>query len=76
MQTDSTITPRAAVVQACRDLVSDLSALGREFTKEWELRKLVGDSGNGADGNNANGNGNAGGNASGGGASRGGGGGR
>ena len=30
-------------MQACKDLVSDLSILSREFTKEWELRKMVGD---------------------------------
>ena len=43
MQTDGTITPRAAVVQACRDLVNDLGTLSREFTKEWELRKMAGE---------------------------------
>lgn len=32
-------------MQACKDLVSDLSILSREFTKEWELRKMVGDGG-------------------------------
>ncbi|KAL9120459.1 MAG: hypothetical protein Q9187_002988 [Circinaria calcarea] len=41
LQTDGTITPRAALVQACRDLVNDLGTLSREFTKEWELRKLA-----------------------------------
>jgi len=30
-----------AVIQACKDLVSDLTILNREFTKEWELRKMV-----------------------------------
>jgi DNA-directed RNA polymerase II subunit RPB11 len=37
------VTPRAAVVQACRDLVNDLGTLSREFTKEWELRKMAGE---------------------------------
>lgn len=37
------MTPRQAVVQACRDLVNDLGVLQREFTKEWELRKMVGE---------------------------------
>lgn len=43
VQTDGTITPKAALMQACKDLVNDLSILSREFTKEWELRKMVGD---------------------------------
>ncbi|MCJ1449366.1 MAG: DNA-directed RNA polymerase II core subunit [Stictis urceolatum] len=43
VQTDGEITPRAALVQACRDLVNDLGTLSREFTKEWELRKMAGD---------------------------------
>jgi len=30
-------------MQTCKDLVNDLSVLSREFTKEWELRKMVGD---------------------------------
>lgn len=29
------------MVQACRDLVSDLGILSREFTKEWELKKMA-----------------------------------
>ena len=41
VQTDGAITPRQAVMQACKDLVNDLSILSREFTKEWELRKMV-----------------------------------
>ncbi|KAL2046102.1 hypothetical protein N7G274_001549 [Stereocaulon virgatum] len=49
IQTDSTLTPRAALQQACRELVSDLSTLSREFTKEWELRKMVGDGAKGDD---------------------------
>ena len=42
IQTDGTLTPRAALIQSCRELVNDLSLLSREFTKEWELRKMVG----------------------------------
>jgi len=49
VQTDGEITPRAAVVQACRDLVNDLGTLSREFTKEWELRKMAGDGANGTE---------------------------
>ncbi len=30
-------------MQSCKDLVNDLSILSREFTKEFELRKMVGD---------------------------------
>lgn len=44
VQTDGTLTPRQALVQACKDLVTDLGLLSREFTKEWELRKMVGES--------------------------------
>ena len=47
MQTDGEVTPRAALVHACRDLVTDLGTLSREFTKEWELRKMAGDGTNG-----------------------------
>ena len=46
--TDGSITPRAAVLQACRDLVTDLSTLSREFTKEYELRKMVSEGANGS----------------------------
>ncbi|MCJ1464070.1 DNA-directed RNA polymerase II core subunit [Pseudocyphellaria aurata] len=47
VQTDGTITPRAAVIQSCRDLVHDYALLNQEFTKEWELRKMVGDASSG-----------------------------
>ena len=43
VQTDGTLSPRAALVQCCKDLVNELSILSREFTKEFELRKMVGD---------------------------------
>ena len=43
IQTDGTIAPRAALMQACQELITDLGILSREFTKEWELRKMVGD---------------------------------
>jgi len=42
VQTDGEITPKDAVVAACHDLVKDLGILSREFTKEFELRKMVG----------------------------------
>jgi DNA-directed RNA polymerase subunit L len=48
VQTNGDLTPKEAVIQACRDLVNDLEKLNREFTKEWELKKMVG--GGGPDG--------------------------
>ncbi|KAK2834942.1 hypothetical protein FQN49_006761 [Arthroderma sp. PD_2] len=42
VQTDGQITPKDAVITACHDLVKDLGTLSREFTKEYELRKMVG----------------------------------
>jgi DNA-directed RNA polymerase II subunit RPB11 len=47
IQTDGELTPKEAVVAACKGLVGDLETLSREFTKEYELRKMV--SGDGAD---------------------------
>jgi DNA-directed RNA polymerase II subunit RPB11 len=45
IQTDGSFTPREALVSSCRTLVSDLDTLSREFTKEFELRKMVADDG-------------------------------
>lgn len=42
MTTDGLITPKDAIVTACNELVRDLATLSREFTKEFELRKMVG----------------------------------
>ncbi|KAI9795893.1 MAG: DNA-directed RNA polymerase II core subunit [Piccolia ochrophora] len=42
VQTDGSVTPKDALVQACRDIVADLATLGREFTKEMELKKMAG----------------------------------
>lgn len=42
VQTDGEITPKEAVIAACHELVRDLGILSREFTKEYELRKMVG----------------------------------
>ncbi|KAA8642148.1 DNA-directed RNA polymerase II core subunit RPB11 [Aspergillus tanneri] len=42
VQTDGEVTPKDAVVAACHELVRDLGILSREFTKEYELRKMVG----------------------------------
>lgn len=41
VQTDGSLTPKEALLTACRDSVSDLNTLSREFTKEYELRKMV-----------------------------------
>ncbi|KKK24122.1 DNA-directed RNA polymerase II subunit RPB11 [Aspergillus rambellii] len=42
VQTNGDITPKQAVITACHELVRDLGILSREFTKEYELRKMVG----------------------------------
>ncbi|PGH35092.1 DNA-directed RNA polymerase II subunit RPB11 [[Emmonsia] crescens] len=42
VQTDGQISPKEAVITACHELVKDLGSLSREFTKEYELRKMVG----------------------------------
>jgi DNA-directed RNA polymerase II subunit RPB11 len=52
VQTDGTISPKEAVVACSKALVADLGQLGREFTKEFELRKMVG---GGADASKDNG---------------------
>jgi DNA-directed RNA polymerase II subunit RPB11 len=41
VQTDGEISPKEALVACCRSLVSDYGQLSREFTKEFELRKMV-----------------------------------
>lgn len=47
VQTDGEVSPKEAVVQACRDLVAELQQLDQEFTKEWELKKISGTGGAG-----------------------------
>ena len=41
VQTDGEITPKEAVLGSCKDLVRELDQLKSEFTKEYELRKMV-----------------------------------
>ncbi len=41
IQTDGEISPKDALVNCCKGLVNDLEILSREFTKEYELRKMV-----------------------------------
>lgn len=47
VQTDGEITPKEALATCCKGIVSDLGQLSREFTKEFELRKMVGGEGSG-----------------------------
>jgi len=41
IQTDGTITPREALVNACKQLVASYGQLGREFQKELALRQYA-----------------------------------
>jgi len=41
VQTDGEITPKEAVLGSCKDLVRELNQLKSEFTKEYELRKMI-----------------------------------
>ncbi|KAK0626552.1 DNA-directed RNA polymerase [Immersiella caudata] len=57
IQTDGSVTPREAFKKVCGTLISNYSALGREFQKEFALRQLADQ---GDQGNNANGQGHGG----------------
>lgn len=50
VQTDGSITPKEAVVACSKKLVSDLGQFSREFTKEFELRKMVAGANGGLEG--------------------------
>lgn len=41
VQTDGTIQPKDAMVEVCKSLIGDYAKLAREFTREYELRKMV-----------------------------------
>ncbi|KAK8430240.1 DNA-directed RNA polymerase [Phyllosticta citricarpa] len=41
VSTDGTVSPKDAVINACRDVVQDLEVFSREFTKEMELKKIA-----------------------------------
>ncbi|OAL53360.1 RBP11-like subunits of RNA polymerase [Pyrenochaeta sp. DS3sAY3a] len=41
VQTDGTITPKEAIVRACRDIVQDLQRLNDSFQTEWLGKKIV-----------------------------------
>ncbi|KAK9372814.1 DNA-directed RNA polymerase [Lipomyces chichibuensis] len=43
LQTEDGYTPREALQQAIFSLITQLEQLKKEFTKEWELRKLSAD---------------------------------
>lgn len=42
VQTDGNITPKEALLAACRNLVKDLADFNTSFRQEYELRKMVG----------------------------------
>ncbi|KAK4996862.1 DNA-directed RNA polymerase II core subunit [Elasticomyces elasticus] len=41
VHTDGTLTPKEAVINACREAVQALEKLSQNFTKEWELKKIA-----------------------------------
>ncbi|KAI1853624.1 hypothetical protein JX265_004044 [Neoarthrinium moseri] len=41
IQTDGTITPKEALIEVCKQLIGAYAQLQREFTREYELRKMV-----------------------------------
>lgn len=54
VQTDGTITPKEALVEACKQLVAAYGQLGREFQKEFAFRQIA-DQGEQANANILNG---------------------
>lgn len=47
VHTDGEISPKDAVITACRELINELQELDQEFTKEFELKKLAATGANG-----------------------------
>lgn len=41
VQTDGSITPRDVFISVCEKLIKQLALLQREFTREWELRRIT-----------------------------------
>ncbi|KAI0119956.1 DNA-directed RNA polymerase [Nemania sp. FL0031] len=41
LQTDGTVTPREVLIDTCKQLIAAYGQLGREFTREYELRRMV-----------------------------------
>lgn len=62
VRTDGSVTPREVFIEVCKQLISAYGQLGREFTREYELRRMVAageqenGGGNGGNGGNAGGN--------------------
>lgn len=41
VQTDGAIAPKEALIEVCKQLIAAYGQLGREFTREYELRRMV-----------------------------------
>lgn len=41
VQTDGSVTPREIFIDVCKQLVAAYGHLGREFTREYELRRMA-----------------------------------
>ena len=41
VQTDGTLTPKEAIVTVCKQLIAAYGQLSSEFTREYELRRMV-----------------------------------
>lgn len=41
VQTDGTIAPKDAFIEVCKNLIAQFAQLGREFTREYELRRMA-----------------------------------
>ena len=56
IQTDGTISPREVLIDVCKQLVAAYGQLGREFTREYELRRMADMGGDQQNGTNGAGN--------------------
>lgn len=41
VQTDGVISPKDAFTEVCKNLIAQFAQLGREFTREYELRRMA-----------------------------------
>ncbi|KAI0470845.1 DNA-directed RNA polymerase [Xylariaceae sp. FL0804] len=41
VRTDGSVTPREALTDVCKQLIASYGQLSREFTREYELRRMV-----------------------------------
>ncbi|KAK3325860.1 DNA-directed RNA polymerase [Apodospora peruviana] len=55
IQTDGTTTPRDALIEACKTLITSYNHLGREFQKEFALRQYADQGAQAGDGVNGGG---------------------